>query len=78
MPEQFATRDRNRKGGWSVPVGSVIKDELKACDHCGHDVNVLTVRTAGGFVVMADDIGDHVDDDTVTCARCVYALGPDE
>jgi hypothetical protein len=78
MTEIIATRDRNRKGGWSVPVGSVVKDQLKPCDYCDTDVNVLTVRTAGGLVVMADDLFDHADDDTTICRRCITEIGPDE
>lgn len=73
MNDIIATRDRHRIGGWSVPVGSVVKDELKACDHCGHDINVLTVRTADGLVVMANDVNDHADEDTTLCSRCAHA-----
>lgn len=73
MAEIIATRDSSRKGGWSVPVGSIVHDELKACDHCGHDVNVLTVRTEGGFTVMANDIGEYADADTTKCANCLDA-----
>lgn len=65
-----ATRDHNRRGGWAVPVGSILRDEIKDCDHCGHGVNVLTVRTKDGPVVMADDIFEYADDDTTVCRDC--------
>lgn len=68
--QQLASRDWTRKGGWSVPVGSIISDELKACNGCGCDVNVLTVRTADGPTVMADDINDYADHDETLCADC--------
>ena len=71
--QPIATRDRGYKGGWRVPVGSVVSDELKACDMCGHDINVLTVRTADGLVVMADDLHDRADEDSTRCSRCVDA-----
>jgi hypothetical protein len=74
----YATRDRSRLGGWAVPVGSIINDELRACDHCGQDVNVLTIRTANGPVVVEDDYHDRADEDSTTCAKCVIAMGPDE
>lgn len=74
----YAHRDRNRIGGWSVPVGAVVKDELKPCDHCGYDVNVLTIRTRDGLVVVEDDYHDRADEDSTICAKCVIALGPDE
>lgn len=74
----LATRDHTRRGGWSVPVGSIVGDELRACDHCGQDVNVLTVATKDGPVVMADDVNDRADEDTTTCARCLYTMGPEE
>lgn len=61
---------RNYMGQWSVPVGSIIKAEYRACDTCALDVNVLTVRTARGTEVMADDIHDFADDDTTLCAGC--------
>lgn len=75
MSDVLATRDPNRIGGWSVPVGSVINDELRACDHCGHDINVLTVATKDGPVVMADDIHDRADEDETVCAQCLKGLG---
>lgn len=74
----IATRDRNYKTGWRVPVGSIVKDELRACDHCGHDINVLTVRTKDRLVVMEDDYHDRADEETTMCAECVVAMGPDE
>lgn len=73
MTDQIATRDRGYKTGWRVPVGSIVADNLKPCDHCGNDVNVLTVRTADGLVVMADDMHDRADDDFTICSRCVDA-----
>lgn len=79
MSELIAARDHTRKGGWSVPVGSIIKDELRACDHCGQDVNVITVRTATGTEVMADDIDERADADETVCSDCLPALlGSDE
>lgn len=78
MTVHYATRDRTRIGGWAVPVGSVLKDEYRACDHCGNDVNVLTVRTVTGPVVVEDDHRDRADEDQTLCARCVQDLGPNE
>lgn len=75
---QTASRDITCRGGWRVPAGSIISDEIRDCDHCGHGVNVLTVRTVDGFVVMADDINDRADEDSTICSDCLYAMGPDE
>lgn len=75
---ELAYRDRTRIGGWTVPVGAVINDELRDCDHCGHSVNVLTIRTANGPVMVADDYHDRADEDSTTCGRCVVSMGPDE
>lgn len=73
MSEQIATRDRGCIGGWRVPVGSIVSDELKPCDHCGYDVNVLTVRTAEGIYIMPDDYHDRADHDFTVCGKCVDA-----
>ena len=75
---QIATRDRTRIGGWSVPVGAVMADELRPCNHCGHDVNVLTVATQDGPIVMADDVHDQADEDNTICAGCLHQMGPDD
>lgn len=58
------------RGRWTVPVGSIINDQLKACRGCGCDVNVLTVATANGPRVMADDVYDYADEDTTICSDC--------
>lgn len=77
MPQILAYRDKVRRR-WIVPVGSVVHDEIKDCDHCGHGVNVLTVATADGSVVMADDMYDRADEESTICRRCIFEMGPDE
>lgn len=64
---------------WVVPLGAIVHDVLKPCDYCGQDVNVLTVTTKHGPVIMPDDWRDRADDDTTVCRQCVGAVyGMDE
>lgn len=62
------------KGRWVVPVGSVRDTNWHPCDDCGRDVCVLTVNTARGTVVMADDLYAYASDDdgdlVVWCEEC--------
>jgi deoxycytidylate deaminase len=65
------------RGRWRVPVGSIVGEDVKPCDNCGHDITVLTIRTAVGEQRIENDINDYVDaespdeaDHVYICDRC--------